>query len=329
MENPPETIRVTALRKAESGMMLGLWQVPVDGFEWREDLRHAIEGGGLLREDPAPAWWLVPRGNVLRRYAVLAEERLTSDFHRVSLDLTRPAILEFANRYGTLDHGQWLVRRGVFDGPGPHAVGAGGDPRAFGVSYTTWIDEAFAFRHLYEIWQLAALLRGGHGSGYARDQARRDLERRITWSPNDAIRFHSDLRAGDRRSRRTAWITAPDFDEHTSVISNLGHRDLTGAARYFVMRQINKRLHGRVNPQLMPFRDEVLRFVPDSLLTAIFLRFAFEVTEGIGQLGECRGCTRPFVPRRSNQLYCTVNCKERAGYRRRSGGARSERGLSS
>jgi hypothetical protein len=309
-------------------MMSGLWHVPVAGFEWRDDVRPAAKRGRLVAEDPDPEWWLVPLGAEVRRYPVLNQPKLTRDFHRVSIDASRPSILEFARRYGSLSSGTWLIRRGQLAGPGPTAVTMGGDPRSFGESWGHWQKEAIRFRHLYELWQqLVVLQERHHRSGYAIDQARRELERRIVWAAPDAIQFRSEVSVGDQRLPSWSWITAPQLSDHEAIISNIPAGDSVAAARFFILREINKRLAGHVDPHLLPFRAGVLRFVPDSLLSAIYLRFAFEVSEGIGRLRECEGCAQPFVPGRSDQRFCTKNCRERASYRRRTGGAKSERGL--
>lgn len=313
----------------ESGMLAGLWRVPVSGYEWRDDLRPVTRRGTLITEDPNETdWWLVPRGDEVRRFPVLNQPKLTRDFHRASLDASRPAILDFANSYGSLGSGQWLVRRGEFTGPGPKRITMSGDPRDFGEPWGLWQKEAITFRHLYETWQHIVVLQDRDSrSGYAVDQARRELNRRIAWTDKGAIRFQSEVRIGDQRLPSWSWITAPELRDHEDITANIQWGDSVAAARFHIIRQINKRLSGHVDPYLLPFRNDALRFVPDSLLAAIYLRFAFEVSEGIGKLRECEGCAVPFVPGRSDQQYCTKNCRERASYRRRVGGPRSERGL--
>lgn len=100
---------------------------------------------------------------------------------------------------------------------------------------------------------------------------------------------------------------------------------LVAVANYWVIKRVNDDLRGRVNPTILPFGGREVRFVPENLRAAIYLRFALEISEGIGKVRECRGCSQPFTPTRRDQVFCGKNCRERASYRRRTGGPSSER----
>ena len=88
---------------------------------------------------------------------------------------------------------------------------------------------------------------------------------------------------------------------------------------------LNRRLRCHLNPHVVPFMSSKLRLSPDSLLSAIYVRFVFEVAEGVGRTRSCEGCAQPFEPNRRDQRFCGMNCRERAGYRRRTGDQSSER----
>lgn len=122
-------------------------------------------------------------------------------------------------------------------------------------------------------------------------------------------------------------ITDPLKRDHDIVSGNLPKGDVAAVARYWVIQETNQHIRGKVNPTILPLRDAKVRFVPENLRAAIYLRFALEISEGLGRVQECVGCSQPFTPKRRDQLFCDKNCRERASYRRRTGGALSERDL--
>lgn len=328
MEETPELAgRWIPFSAIESGMLVGMWSVPLAGFEWRDDLREVAPGGKVSPTDPpGPEWWLVPRGSASRRYPVLNKPRLTRDFHALSLDPTRSAILRFAGAYGSLGGGKWLAPRGQ---TGPSIVfTVGGGAQDFGESLSDWRNESWAFRHFYDLWQvLRTLDQAETRSDRDVTAARSALEQRVTWSDDDAIQVRSEFESGEGSIKSWAWVTHRDLPDHESIIAGLPRKDLRAVGRYHLMNEVNKKLQGSVDPKLLPFRGGTLRFVSENLLSALYLRFALEISEGIGRLKECAGCATPFVPGRRDQRFCGKNCRERDGYRRRAGRRGSERDL--
>jgi hypothetical protein len=329
MEKAPDRgERAIPFSAIESGMLAGMWWRPTSGFEWRDDLRAAIENGVFVGADPEPGEsWLVPKSAEARRYPVLANVRLTAAFQRVALDPTPAQILRFANQYGALTSGQWLVPRDRRSTTGSRVFTMGGSPADFGESLSFWQEEAVRFGLLYETWMTvrAATEVDAHSpSEVAR--ARDRLSNLVHWGPDDSIRIRSELTTmAGGTSRSWTWVTHRDLPGHDEIIAGLPPHDLAAAARYHLIVKVNEQLKGRVHPYLLPFRTSTIRFVPDALLAAIYLRFAFEISEGIGRLRECLGCAQTFVPSRRDQRYCSKNCRERASYRRRTGGAATER----
>jgi hypothetical protein len=309
-------------------MLAGMWWRPTAGFEWRDDLRAAVERGVFVTDDPEPGEsWLVPKSREAFRYPVLANVRLTAAFRRVALDPTRAQIVRFAAQYGALTSGQWLVPRGNGAPAGPRTFTMGGSPSDFGESLSFWQQEATRFGLLYETWTTLRTLTevDAHSrSEVARAQDR--LARSVRWDADDSIGIRSEITTAEGgTSRSWTWVTHPKLPGHDELLAALPPHDLAAAARYHLIVKVNEQLKGRVDPYLLPFRASTLRFVPDSLLAAIYLRFAFEISEGIGRLRECAGCAQSFVPGRRDQRYCSKNCRERASYRRRTGGAATER----
>jgi hypothetical protein len=328
-KTPEQASRRISFAETESGMMAGLWHRPTAGFEWRDDLRPLSSGGEVQIADPGErTWWLVPKSKEARRYPVLHRMGLLSDFHRLTLGPSRAAIVAFANKHGSLGHGELLVgRRG--DQASTIVFTVGGDPSSFGESLAEWQNEALAFRNLWETWQAVRTLSNRDVEPQARvNAADRAIRDQIEWPPGGAIVYRRPVDPPGALLRGFKVIAHPaDAQAYADITGNLPAGDLVAAARFHVQKELNERLRGHINPYLLPFMASKLRFFPDTLLSAIYLRFAFEVSEGIGRTRECAGCVQPFAPGRRDQLYCGKNCRERAGYRRRLRRASSERDL--
>lgn len=321
-KTPDRTGREIPFREAESGMMVGLWHTPVDGFEWRDDLRPGFVDGTLQTQDPPkPSWWLVERGDVGKRYAVLARPNLARDFARLGVDPTRPAILAFAERYGRLGDSTLLV---------PHRVvlAVGGGSSEWGESLDLWQQEALMFRLLCETWDLAARASGKRLATAGQvDRARRSLADRFGWNDDGSIWHRFGVAGAGAMKRGAGLITHPDMRDHEAITANIPQGDLAAAARYWVIQQVNEQMRGRINPTILPLRNAEVRFAPENLRAALYLRLALEISEKLGQMRECAGCSQPYTPSRRDQIYCGKNCRERASYRRRTGGSGSERDL--
>jgi hypothetical protein len=329
MEKAPEhSGREIPFREAESGMMVGLWHTPVDGFEWRDDLRPAFADGKVkVKDPPKRSWWLVERGDVGKRYPVLARPNLARDFARLGVDPTRPAILAFARRYGRLGDSTLLVQRGR---KMPHriALAMGGGSGQWGESLELWQREALKFRLLWETWELVILASGRRIATKGQiDRARRSLADRFGWNEDGSIWYRFEVAGAGAMERGAGLITDPDRRDHGAIADNIPRDDLAAAARYWVIQRVNEQMRGRVNPTILPLRNAEVRFAPENLRAALYLRLAMEISEGLGQMRECAGCSQPFTPSRRDQIFCGKNCRERASYRRRAGGSRSERDL--
>lgn len=306
-------------------MMAGLWHRPVLGFEWRDDLRPAIVDGKIQVDDPPEhTWWLVPLGDVARRYPVLSRTNLTRDFADVGHTPTRARILQFANRYGHLGSSTLLKTRGDKPTP-PLLFQLGGEGIEIGERLGFWQTEAQRFWFAWDTWRSVDTASNAESSTERQlSEARRVLEERFGWNADGGCWYRMDV---DGSMRTAGMITHPRDDGFAEISANIRVGDHVALARYWVMRRVNEELKGHVNATILPFLRAELRLVPDDLRTAIYLRFAMEVSEGIGRLRECDGCSRPFTPRRRDQRFCDRNCRERAGYRRRTGGIGTERDI--
>lgn len=329
MENTPDTTsREIPFREAESGMMVGLWHTPLAGFEWRDDLRPAFLDGKIqLKDPPERSWWLVERGDIGKRYPVLARPNLARDFARLGVDPTRPAIIAFAKRYGRLGDSTLLVQRGR---KVPHRVvlAVGGGSSEWGESFDLWQHEALMFRLLWETWDLAVLASGRRLTTSRQiDRAQRSLALRFGWNDDGSIWYRFEVAGAGTTKLGAGLITHPDRRDHDAIATNIPKGNLAAAARYWVIQQVNEHMRGRINPTILPLRNAEVRFAPENLRAALYLRLALEISEKLGQMRECAGCSQPFAPNRRDQMYCGKNCRERASYRRRTDGSASERDL--
>ena len=93
--------------------------------------------------------------------------------------------------------------------------------------------------------------------------------------------------------------------------------DPLGPARAYLTQEVNRRLRGHVHLTLGSFQDSPIRFFPDSLLAAIYLRFALELAGRSARERECEFCHVPFPVGRRDQRFCSKSCRENAGYHRR------------
>jgi hypothetical protein len=121
-----------------------------------------------------------------------------------------------------------------------------------------------------------------------------------------------------RRSARnssallSSCVIAPhDAGEADLLESVWKFGDAIEPARYLVYCRINDRLAGHVNPMIMAYRGGELLLFPDSLLTALYVLFALEVS-GRARYPEiqCAGCGTTFTPSHGSQRYCVPACRK-------------------
>src|SRR5206468_63794 len=92
--------------------------------------------------------------------------------------------------------------------------------------------------------------------------------------------------------------------------------------------EINARLQGHVSPVILVqdnvLQDDALHYYPDTLLTTIYLQFAYDLVGGTPRQIICEGCHRGFPQRRRDQRHCSKRCRERARHHRKAGTLKQE-----
>ncbi len=280
-------------------MMAGICGVPVAGFTWDEEL--------IRKDEPGP--WLRPvEGDtpVVRRYPVMRKPSVLSEFVRLGHKPGVDRILRFANHWG------WLGEFRQF--PGPPGTGIG----LWAESLSFWLIEVLKARALYETWEAI------------RDLDRSLLGRRVMWHKEGrAVEYRVTMQLNDDAlparygfgSFPGEYVLIASDDHHAEAFADFRPGEIVKPARYYLHRRLSERLRGHINPVVLPFAGGRIRFFPDSLLSAIYLHFAREVT---GAKRDERECENPrcrnggyFLPGRRDQRHCDKNCRETAGYHRR------------
>lgn len=282
---------------ATAGGFVAVLQRSPGGFTLNDRLKR---GGKKLRRlipeksnRPYPPWLVGPGEwgpDGAQHYEALA----VPDLHRrfAALDDREGGLLRFANRYGFL--GLTLL------------VHAKGDSANCFIaeSLADWRYERGVMAYLLEIHDLVQ-----------RTNSAGPLSKLISWSESDELGTHVSISWPWEYPGR--WIVASST-RSPQLLTRWRTGALAEPARYALIRAVNGYLHGHVSPLLLPFerRGDIV-FRADSLLAAMYMQFALEIS-GKGRRPKlCKGCGTYFTPRRSNQAYCEPNCKNRAFYKRK------------
>jgi hypothetical protein len=127
------------------------------------------------------------------------------------------------------------------------------------------------------------------------------------------------LPPGDSRVLVCADEEAP---EAPWLFSEWAKGDVIAPARYYIHTEVNRHLAGRLSAALNgPDRKGKVElwFVPDSLITGLYVLFALELSEQTHPTKMCLAsdCRRPFIPASGKQDYCSNRCRIRADAQRR------------
>ena len=305
------------------GPFAALLRVPEEGFGWSDGLVVLdSEGDG---ENTAGPWLTRPNSLYVRQYSPLAVPDLHRRFART--EPTAESILAFSNGYGLLGHGLWLSDSGSND-----------RGMVVGESLGFWQKEIGHMARLMALWELVK--RG----------SRRELSHLVEWTPpgkSQQVRlylvyvdgtlrpdlvqcmrqrldeFHDYFRRDeDLAGRMSHWgVTVLAHEENGNDIELLEHwkhGDPIEPARYYVHREVNKRIRGHVSPAVLPFRKGEIFFFPDCLLSSLYTQFMLELSgrSRPAMLCERPGCGRYFEPMHGRQKYCEKRCQQLAYYYR-------------
>ena len=311
------------------GSFAALLRVPEDGFSWRDCL-VAFDGKGVGENTTGP-WLIRPDSLYVRQYSPLAVPDLHRRFART--EPTDGSILAFANKYGFLGH-SLALRDPELQSQTVHI-----DEIPVGESLGFWQREIVRMARLMALWEL---VKGG---------CQRELSHLVQWTPpgepqqvrlylvvvDGKIRpdlaqcmrqrpreFRNYVRQDEDLAGRMGHgeVTVLAYEENASDVELLErwrHGDPVEPARYFVHREVNKRLRGHVSPAVLPYRKGEIYFFPDCLRGSLYTLFMLELSgrQRPAMLCTRPGCGRYFEPTHGRQRYCDKPCQQLAYYYRR------------
>lgn len=276
-----------SLETTKKGAFIFLWSVPREGYHLDEDLIPAPELIELRDVCLDPPWLVGPSDYEVppRQYAPFQKPNLFRQFSTLSPH--HKAITRFANKYGLLGDPVPLIY-----------PGRSGQTVQVGESLRFWQQEIQEMAMLVDLW------------GLVRYEREEPLSKIILWQkhPRSVL-----FRWQENRQSLIASESLPDGVSCTQW----KYKDVIGPARYYLCDQINKRLKNHVSPSILPFLDGEIYMFPDSLLSAMYVMLALEVSGRIHPAIQCRGCGVYFIPTHRRQAYHDDACRKLAYYHRK------------
>lgn len=316
---------------------------PVSGFKW-------ISGVGWYYDDPELRWsyfpgddgpWLVPKDGddpPVETVDVINSPHRVPDaglfqpgFHRVFAHLadgrnaTRQArVLAFANRYGFLGEIRYLLYR--------DRTTAGSDDSedlltnvVNGERLEHWESAIFEAAAVVALWDrvqegnaeaLVPLIEWGYRPNASVNCMYRQGKLFSQWDFHKYINDYDEWRYGAGTVARNVILNECDGPSEPWI------GDPIEAARQAVYDHVMFRLGGQVAPYLSREADTELWYVPRTLLAAIYVHLAREISGRQRQAIPCVNprCGRYFTPSHGLQQYCTEQCRKRANYHRTKSG---------
>lgn len=302
-----DEIRFRALRE---GVFAYAARVPAGDFQWRDDLE--VSPGSHKGPVPEAPFLVgpVPDGVEFTEKVgpLFRHKGKAPQLHRAfaRLDGSPEQILAFANRYGALREGEvGLQERTLRRREGSLREY---DVRLFhGEPLAAWRAEVAAMVQLVDLWNAVLL---PDASKLAAAVEWTDSPRRVVIHPQ-----------GKGVNRPWSVVAHEEQPEERELLARWRPGDTREPVRFYVHLQVNRRLRGHVSPAVLPYVEDGSRIAhfPDSLLAALYVLFALELAEE-KPVKRCKyeRCPygRTFTPTRSNQDYCSEQCKRNASYHR-------------
>lgn len=264
--------------------------VPAAGYEWCTDFRHMQDG--QFYQDEAP--WLVGPEAVKagepdhewQRYAPLRFRHRLADspnLHRLfaELDATKAAVLTFANQYGQL-------------GGAGARLGRGNGKIRQGEPLEYWAREIQDMRAHLNLWEWVQ-----HGD-------RRALRDFKAWEDS-------------RPAQVRPFIPVEAWDPHTAALTeHWGMGESIPTSRY-LYALVSDRMRGHVHPTILPFEERRIFHVPDSLVAALYVVFALELSGQSLPARTCAAadCLKRYVPSGGKSRFCSDTCRKRTHARQK------------
>jgi hypothetical protein len=295
-----------------SGSFTFLWEKAVEGYQLEDESKYELVSklipsickSGPAKPDVPP--WLVPKGEMLQRYAPLKIRVL----HRKFAQLTdESSMRKFADHYGLL-------------GDSVSLAPPGGGTLVYGESLELWHRESSDLGILLAIWDMVwnqdagklgqIIVWPSNNTVILQMKARFDGKSK-TWT---TLKYGDGKPAKDTRVFEMRLASRGKAQVNPDLLDRWKMGDSIEPARYYVCMKVNQHLKGHISPQVLPFFENKVYLIPDSLLSAMWLMLFDEIT-GILKLRRCDNCGewKPMLKKRKT-FYCSARCRQ-AKYRNR------------
>ena len=283
---------------------------PVDGLVIKTGLRPL--GQEASKGDEA-AQWLIPNGNRWKRYPIGPKRAVAADFERLARIPTESAIAAFAGRWGWLDKPVPLVPAGGGD---PVVFGPADAGPLFGERLGYWKYELLAFADRLEVLRAIEVTKYLDPSETIdTSDAGHLLRRHVKWTTSGGVRY---LALPGTEYQSGKWILWPPGDRPQDLVGRFTQGDVVAPARFQVLREINDILRKHVHPAVPAFLEEpVVRLFPETLLGAIYFRFALDEVGVDARSRPCDGCPNVFTQTHRKRRFCSDGCRQRYNYHQR------------
>lgn len=308
------------------GPFAGTLMVADAGYEWIEGLQPEASGPAACG-DAGP--WLVAPGSMGESFPATRKLAFANrNLHRTfaSVRPTQDRIDKFAARYGLLGLGCPLFDPTI-------AV----QPLRYGESFQAWRREITKMAGLVRLWDAVQREDRDTLRPFVTWQAEpRQVVVSFAWSASrlwpEVAKEHRLAQSRAENISLLREAVAKDRDGYVEIQVDRLASDLLGIAssefldrwefgdtiepvRYYIYREVNRVLDGRVKPAVLPYRANDLYFFTDSLLAALYALFALELTGKVRPAIICAGCGTYFIPDHGGQEYCEERCRKLRWYR--------------
>lgn len=316
-------------RDMEDGIFAGIWDKPDRGFTWMPGLNVF---SGPSETPPDGPWLMAPGFTSWKPYSLVRRDRvLHREFGRVADFPSHERIKAFADQYGLLGQPFLWLGSGIREDGGFTRV-------SVAESIQDWRKVLGEFWLVLRTWDAVRVLSRASANSPETAHAQAWLQSRFAWRPPKLKsgryrRRHSGtviFRLFQAHPEPLNAVITPDIDpcrncgltwsphdctatrelivsspkEDPVALKQFTEGDLVGPARYWVHKWVNDLLHCRIHLNVLPFLDSRIRYMPESLFAAIYLKFALELAGATGRTQRCAHCGMPFHQTRSDQRYC-------------------------
>ncbi len=159
---------------------------------------------------------------------------------------------------------------------------------------------------LVQVWDLVA------------QERERQLAKYFRWPNKQRVEFEWRMPGGGR-----ALICSKQF--RSQLLERWEPGDVIGPARFYVCEKINEALRGHINTAVLPFHGCDIFMFPDSLISALYVQFALEVSGREHPAITCKGCGIRFNPSHGRQAYHDDACRKLTWWRASSNNPEKQR----